>query len=66
MDLSNIKPVNSGSVSIAEAIAKAKGIAAEKGVSYEGGRPGGSMFRKSLVLSRSTADLSLKSPQPRW
>ncbi|KAI9789344.1 MAG: hypothetical protein M1816_006233 [Peltula sp. TS41687] len=36
LDLSNIKPVNSGTVSIAEAIAKAKSFAAEKGVSYEG------------------------------
>ena len=35
MDLSSIKPVNSGTVSIADAIAKAKAIAAEKGVSYE-------------------------------
>src|SRR5579871_331691 len=31
VDLSNIKPVSSGTVSIAEAIAKAKAIAAEKG-----------------------------------
>lgn len=36
LDLSAIKPTNSGSVSIAEAIAKARGIAAEKGVSYDG------------------------------
>jgi far upstream element-binding protein len=35
LDLSSIKPVNSGTVSIAEAIAKARGIAAEKGVSYD-------------------------------
>ena len=35
MDLSSIKPVNSGTVSIADAIAKAKAIAAQKGVSYE-------------------------------
>jgi far upstream element-binding protein len=35
VDLSSIKPVNSGTVSIADAIAKAKAIAAEKGVSYE-------------------------------
>ncbi|KAK3061683.1 hypothetical protein LTS18_005663, partial [Coniosporium uncinatum] len=37
-DLSNIKPVNSGSVSINDAIAKARGIAAERGVSYDQGR----------------------------
>ncbi|KAL2073572.1 hypothetical protein VTL71DRAFT_10898 [Oculimacula yallundae] len=35
VDLSNIKPINSGTVSISEAIAKAKAIAAAKGVSYE-------------------------------
>jgi far upstream element-binding protein len=38
LDLSSIKPVNTGSVSIADAVAKARGIAAEKGVSYEPGR----------------------------
>lgn len=62
MDLSNIKPVNSGSVSIAEAIAKARNIAAEKGVSYEGGRSGGSTFRNSLVVSLSKSDISIKAP----
>ncbi len=41
IDLSNIKPVSSGSVSLADAVAKARGIAAEKGVSY-GIRSGGS------------------------
>lgn len=35
LDLSSIKPVNSGTVSIADAIAKAKAIAAQKGVSYD-------------------------------
>ena len=33
LDLSNIKPANSGTVSLAEAIARAKSIAAERGVS---------------------------------
>ena len=32
LDLSQIKPTNSGSVSLADAIARARGIAAEKGV----------------------------------
>ncbi|KAI9697317.1 MAG: hypothetical protein M1836_004881 [Candelina mexicana] len=41
LDLSGIKPVNSGSVSIAEAIAKARGIAAQKGVAFDQGRIGG-------------------------
>ena len=36
LDLSGIKPANSGTVSLAEAIAKAKGIAAQKGVAYDG------------------------------
>jgi far upstream element-binding protein len=62
VDLSSIKPVNSGTVSIADAIAKAKAIAAEKGVSYDrppsygasdprlaGGRP----YRTSRSRSRS-------------
>lgn len=35
VDLSNIRPVNSGSVSIQDAIAKAKSIAADRGVSYD-------------------------------
>lgn len=35
VDLSNIKPVSSGTVSLSDAIAKAKAIAAQKGVSYE-------------------------------
>ncbi|MCJ1472043.1 hypothetical protein MMC13_000688 [Lambiella insularis] len=43
VDLSNIKPSNSGSVSLADAIARARGIAAEKGVSYDAGR--GAPFR---------------------
>lgn len=41
LDLSNIKPVHSGSVSLADAIARARGIAAEKGVSFDTGRGGG-------------------------
>ncbi|KAH0005748.1 eukaryotic type KH-domain (KH-domain type I), partial [Aureobasidium melanogenum] len=35
VDLSAIRPVNTGSVSIAEAIAKAKSIAADRGISYD-------------------------------
>jgi far upstream element-binding protein len=38
VDLGGIKPVNSGSVSIADAIAKARNIAAEKGVTYDTNR----------------------------
>jgi far upstream element-binding protein len=40
VDLSNIRPTNSGSVSLADAIARARGIAAEKGVSYDVSRAG--------------------------
>ncbi|KAF2839688.1 hypothetical protein M501DRAFT_1015782 [Patellaria atrata CBS 101060] len=36
VDLSSIKPVSTGSVSISDAIAKARGFAAEKGVAYDG------------------------------
>jgi len=62
VDLSSIKPVNSGTVSIADAIAKAKAIAAEKGVSYErppsyGGQDprlaGGRPYNTSRSRSRS-------------
>ena len=38
LDLSGVKPSNTGSVSIADAIAKARGIAAEKGLSHGSGR----------------------------
>lgn len=40
LNLTGAKPGDAGSVSIAEAIAKARGIAAEKGLSYEPGRGG--------------------------
>ncbi|KAF8852682.1 hypothetical protein BDZ45DRAFT_98769 [Acephala macrosclerotiorum] len=63
LDLSSIKPVNSGTVSIADAIAKAKAIAAEKGVSYDRAPPsygapdprlaGGRPYRTSRSRSRS-------------
>ena len=36
--------MHSGSVSLADAVARARGIAAEKGVSYDAGRRNGSMF----------------------
>lgn len=39
LDLSAIKPVNSGSVSIQDALAKARGFAAQKGLAFEA-RPG--------------------------
>ena len=50
LDLTGVKPGDVGSVSIADAIAKARGIAAEKGLSYEAGR-GGMPSRSLLLLS---------------
>lgn len=47
LDLSAIKPVNSGSVSIQDALAKARGYAAQKGLSSYEGRP-----RKSWAQRR--------------
>ena len=40
LDLSAIKPVSSGSVSIQDALAKARGFAAQKGLAHEAARPG--------------------------
>jgi far upstream element-binding protein len=40
LDLSSIKPVNSGSVSLNDALAKARSFAAEKGISYDSNRGG--------------------------
>ncbi|TEY70219.1 hypothetical protein BOTCAL_0109g00070 [Botryotinia calthae] len=63
VDLSGIKPVNSGTVSIQDAIAKAKVIAAEKGVAYDrapsyAGQPPMPSGRPYSPRSRS------RSPQP--
>lgn len=44
VDLSNIKPVHSGSVSLSDAVARARGIAAEKGISYDSRGRNGSTF----------------------
>ncbi|KAI4137378.1 MAG: hypothetical protein L6R39_007318 [Caloplaca ligustica] len=58
LDLSNIKPSSSGSVSLADAVARARGFAAEKGVSYTPSRDndprlGGHSYRRSRSRSRS-------------
>ncbi|KAF5872853.1 putative kh domain-containing protein [Botrytis fragariae] len=63
VDLSGIKPVSSGTVSIQDAIAKAKVIAAEKGVAYDRaqsyvGQPPMPSGRPYSPRSRS------RSPQP--
>ncbi|KAJ9608656.1 hypothetical protein H2200_006427 [Cladophialophora chaetospira] len=61
VDLAGLNPINSGSVSIADAIAKARGIAAEKGLAYDPSRPpinpdpraGSRGYRRSRSPSRS-------------
>lgn len=62
LDLSNIKPVNSGSVSLADAIARARGIAAEKGVSYDAGRGGGSTWLRNSTTSSMLTLLQTNVP----
>ena len=49
LDLSNIKPVNSGSVSFNDAVAKARGIAAERGGAYDSVRANGSKIVSPIV-----------------
>ena len=44
IDISNVKPVHSGSVSLADAVTRARSIAADKGYSQNGSRGGGSEF----------------------
>ncbi|CAO1604403.1 hypothetical protein XANCAGTX0491_007961 [Xanthoria calcicola] len=68
LDLSNIKPSNSGSVSLADAVARARGFAAEKGVSYGGSsgrdsdpRLGSRSYRRSRSRSRTPPRISRDS-----
>ncbi|KAI9804743.1 MAG: hypothetical protein M1825_001111 [Sarcosagium campestre] len=59
LDLSNIRPTHSGTVSIADAIAKARGFAAENAVSYDARNaqpqehPNGRGYKRSRSRSRS-------------
>lgn len=62
MDLSGIKPVNSGTVSIADAIAKARAIAAEKGVSFESRAPQSSYHNQD---PRAPAGRPYQAPRSR-
>ena len=64
VDLSSIKPVNSGTVSITDAIAKAKAIAAEKGVSYERPPPSYGSADPRLVSGRPYTRSRSRSPPP--
>ena len=63
VDLAGMNPINSGSVSIVDAIAKARGIAAEKGLSYDPTR------RKMTFTFQSTFTKPLRAapvnPDPR-
>ena len=61
VNVSNIKPVNSGTVSIADAIAKARNIAAEKGISYDRNRDSSS---RTDNRSRSYRRSHSRSPPP--
>lgn len=55
VDLSGIKPVSTGSVSIADALAKARNIAAEKGLQpYDGRSSAGELSQ--LVANLSPID----------
>lgn len=69
IDLSNVKPVHSGSVSLSDAVTRARSIAAEKGFSQNGLRAGGSEsivfllfphlpFSSMLLLSRMLRKLT--------
>ncbi|KAF2096860.1 hypothetical protein NA57DRAFT_58745 [Rhizodiscina lignyota] len=64
LDLSSIKPVNTGSVSLADAVAKARGIAAEKGVAYESGRSSAGSGRDPRLSGRSYRRSRSRSRSP--
>ncbi|KAF2639238.1 hypothetical protein P280DRAFT_481395 [Massarina eburnea CBS 473.64] len=63
VDLSAIKPSSSGSVSIQDALAKARGFAAQKGLSYDP-RPG-SFVMPGLNASPTTYAAAAHSEDPR-
>jgi far upstream element-binding protein len=63
MDLSSIKPISSGSVSIQDALANARAVAAQKGLKHEP-RPG-SFDMQSYVPSVSTYTAAAYSEDPR-
>ncbi|KAF2257056.1 hypothetical protein BU26DRAFT_413213 [Trematosphaeria pertusa] len=63
VDLSGIKPISSGSVSIQDALAKARGFAAQKGLSYDP-RPG-SPYLSDLGVPASTYTSPAHSDDPR-
>lgn len=52
IDLSNVKPVHSGSVSLADAVTRARSIAADKGFSQNGVRGNGSELAVFFLLQR--------------
>ncbi|KAF2114642.1 hypothetical protein BDV96DRAFT_647337 [Lophiotrema nucula] len=65
-DLSSIKPASSGTVSIQDALAKARGLAVEKGLSYNGGRPGStSTYPQLHTRPHLTESVSAQQEDPR-
>lgn len=56
IDISNIKPINSGSVAIQDAVARARGIAAEKGIGHWTMRGNGSrlIWMATIIHSLGT------------
>ncbi|KKZ68004.1 hypothetical protein EMCG_06346 [[Emmonsia] crescens] len=66
LDISGAKPVNTGSVSIADAIAKARGIAAEKGIVHDPNRGMILASSRSRFTTRPTIlpsfTISIKKP----
>jgi far upstream element-binding protein len=63
LDLSAIKPVNSGSVSIQDALAKARGLAAEKGLSYSVARTGSPYRLETAGVGTNNATASQEDPR---
>lgn len=64
LDLSSIKPASSGSVSIQDALAKARGFAAQKGLSYDP-RPGSFGGMPGQIPSPTTYAATAEDPRLR-
>lgn len=65
MDLSAIRPVASGSVSIADAIAKAKSIAADRGISYDNRGPAAVPREDPRLAGRPYGNVANNNPARR-
>ncbi|KAF2497464.1 hypothetical protein BU16DRAFT_605922 [Lophium mytilinum] len=64
LDLSAIKPVSTGSVSLQDALAKARGFAAEKGLQYDSGRNSSGPRDDPRLASRSYLRSRSRSRSP--